>query len=232
MASRLLEASCRLLAKGARLWWRTLPVRILTHDDRTYRPAEYPFDAQIFAISERDLLVLPRMTDETRFTALIATGRDGDLATAAAEALGLSVVRGSSRRAGHMAFSELVRALERNAGPAAIVVDGPLGPAGEPKPGVLACAAATGRCVVPVGAAARRAIVLTPSWSKLYLPLPFTEVVIVCGAPIPAPPRGRAARAELLDELRAALTLARSRALEACREPRRGLSRAARATIA
>src|SRR5262249_45037650 len=159
----------------------------------------------IFAISERDLLVLPRMASEVDFTTLIAPGRDGDLTTAAAEALGLRVVRGSSRRAGREGFAALVDALRATRDPAAIVVDGPLGPAGEPKPGVLACAAATGRAVVPVGAAARRAIVITISWSKLFLPLPFTEVVIVCGTPIPAPAPGRAARTALLGVLRSGL---------------------------
>jgi lysophospholipid acyltransferase (LPLAT)-like uncharacterized protein len=232
MASRALEAACRLLARGARLWWKTLDVRILTHDGKTLAPAEYPFDRQIFAISERDLFVLPRMTEEVRFTSLIAPGRDGDLTTAVAVALGVDVVRGSSRRAGRAAVTELVHALDESAHPAAIVVDGPLGPPGEPKPGVLACAAATGRVVVPVAAAARRAVVLTPSWSKLYLPLPFTRAVIVCGAPIPAPAPGRAARAGLLDELRDALALARARALEACGAGSAPAAREAREEIA
>jgi len=199
----------------------------LVEDGRSFAPAEFPLGGRLFALCERDLLAVLRMVDEARFTVLIAPGRDGDLATAAAEAIGVRVVRGSSRRGGREAFAGLVRALEGSQDPAMIVVDGPLGPDGVPKPGILACATATGRAVVPVATAARRSIVFGAAWSRMYLPLAFTELVIACGPPIPPPPPGRDTRAALLPQLQAALARARERAREEIDRGRNAVSAAA-----
>jgi hypothetical protein len=66
-----------------------------------------------------------------------------------------------------------------------------------------------------VGAAARRALVLERSWSKLWLPLPFSRVVVVVGEPL-AVPAGvdRPDRAHLAGELTVRLAEVRRRALE------------------
>jgi hypothetical protein len=77
-----------------------------------------------------------------------------------------------------------VRELGRLPHPAALVVDGPLGPTGAAKPGAVFCAVKTGRPLRALGAAARRAVVLDRLWSKLYIPLPFTRVVVACDAPL------------------------------------------------
>ena len=203
-----------LLAWPFGLWLRTLRVTILLPDGNTLRPSDYEFRSQLFAICERDLLVLPRMTAETSFVALVALGRDGDFATAAAEALGVRIIRGSSRRGGTRALAALVRTLEGGADPAAIVVDGPLGPPGQPKEGILFCAGHTGRPIVPVGAAARYALVIRRAWSRIYLPLPFSRVAFVAGEPIElarTPPREEAG--PLLALLAERLAKARAAAL-------------------
>jgi lysophospholipid acyltransferase (LPLAT)-like uncharacterized protein len=66
-----------------------------------------------------------------------------------------------------------------------------------------------------VGAAARRAFVVGLSWSKIWLPLPFSRVVVVVGEPLPVPAGlNRADLDRLAGELTARLAAARSRALE------------------
>ena len=61
-----------------------------------------------------------------------------------------------------------------------LVVDGPLGPAGRAKPGAVVCARRE-----PAGRSVRSArprdarLSFPRTWSGIYLPLPFTRLVIV-----------------------------------------------------
>ena len=142
---------------------------------------EYPFGRQIFAVCERDAIALSALMVGRGFTVLAAFGRDGDLASALLEGIGCRVVRGAARRGGARALRRLVAALSESDRPAGIVVDGPLGPPGVPKPGVLFCARETGRPIVPLGVAARGKIEFRASWSRIYLPLPGARIVIACG---------------------------------------------------
>jgi len=183
-------------------------------DGSTTTIAEWVFANEIYAASERDHFVLVVPTLKTSFTTLIAPGRDGDYPTAVAEGFGHFVVRGSSRRAGLAALHALVKALRDRPGPAAIAVDGPLGPVGRAKGGVLVCAAQTGRPIVPVAAAARRRIDFPGSWSGIYLPLPFTRAVVVCGEPlVVSDASADEERSALLDVLSARIAAARAEAL-------------------
>ncbi len=209
--TRTLLAPLLLLATLLyRALYATLRVRAVLADGTVLSPFRYPFGAELFAMCERDALALGGILPAGRFTVLVAPGRDGDLATAAARTLGARAVRGSSRRGGARALGELVRGLSRSPDPCALVVDGPLGPSGRARPGILLLAARTGRPVRPVGAAARRAMVLGKAWSRIYLPLPFTRVEIVCEETLDVPRGTERAR---LDALAALLSdrLARAR---------------------
>lgn len=178
-------------------------------------PATYPFGREIFALCERDALALGGILGCARFTTLVAPGRDGDWATDAAEAIGCRVVRGATERGGTRALARLLRDVPADDGPLALVVDGPLGPSGVAKGGAVVCAARTGRPLRPLGAAGRRAVVVGRSWSKIWVPLPFSRVVVVVGEPLPVPAGlDRAGRERLAAELTARLAEARTRALE------------------
>ncbi|HYN43456.1 MAG TPA: DUF374 domain-containing protein [Thermoanaerobaculia bacterium] len=192
----------------------TLRVEGLLSDGSRVTPATYPFGREVFAFCERDAFALGGILGRARFTTLIAPGRDGDWATEVVKSLGGRVVRGATERGGAQALSQLLRALPEDDGPLALVVDGPLGPSGVAKGGAIVCAARTGRSLRPVAAAARRALVVTRSWSKIWLPLPFSRVVVVVGEPLPVPPGlDRADRARLAGELTARLAEVRRRAL-------------------
>jgi lysophospholipid acyltransferase (LPLAT)-like uncharacterized protein len=187
---------------------------MLLPDGSRVTPATYPFGREIFAFCERDAFAHGGILGRARFTTLIAPGRDGDWATEAVTSLGGRVIRGATERGGTEALARLLRALPGDEGPLALVVDGPLGPSGIAKGGAVVCAARTGRPLRPTAAAARRTIVITRSWSKIWLPLPFSRVVVVVGAPLPVPPGlDRAGRARLAGELTVRLAEARRRAL-------------------
>lgn len=198
-------------------YYRTLRLDGILPDGSAVHPTSFPFDSQIYAICERDLPAVMGLAGRGPFTVLIANGPDGDWVAAIAERLGCHVVRGSSRHGAPAAMRALVASAVEGR-PGVITVDGPVGPAGIAQPGAIAWAAATGRPVLPVAAAARPAFRLPATWSGMYLPLPGARVTLVM-APHVDPTRfaGRASRPEGCRILTERLALARQRALQAVR---------------
>ncbi len=105
---------------------------------------------------------------------MISQSKDGDIVAGIAEKSGWHAVRGSSSRDGGRALKQMIVHLNRS-GLAAHVVDGPKGPAGVIKAGVVSLARATGAVVVPVYATSDRAWYFN-SWDRFMLPKPFANV--------------------------------------------------------
>lgn len=185
----------RVLGRLFALWLRSLRIRFQLPDGTSIRRDDFSAGNALFAFSERDLLAVASAAEGRRPVVLVDEGADGDWATALASPLGCEFVRGSSLHHGLGAIRALIRALEATDHPAAIVVDGPVGPAGEAKAGIAACAAMTGRPIVPIAAAARWRIVFPRSWAGHYLPLPWSRVAIAVGEPLAV--RRGASRQEL-----------------------------------
>jgi lysophospholipid acyltransferase (LPLAT)-like uncharacterized protein len=220
-----LTAACRALAVLYRAYYGTLRMDGLLREG-TCRVEEWPFGDEIFALSERDVLALAGIMAGRRFTVLVAHGADGDWASTMLETLGCTIVRGSSLRGGTAAVGRVLAELSARRTPAGIVVDGPLGPAGQPRAGVLAWSARTGRPIRALAAAARRAFVFRGTWSHLYLPLPFTRLAVACDdAWRVSPELGRDARNRSLAELAARLEWARATASAGVRRRRSQLAR-------
>lgn len=204
----------------------SLKIRGLLADGTEVDLRRYPFGAEVFAMCEGDAVALAGFLVRSRASILVARGRDGDWATDLAGRLGARVVRGSTRRGGERALRELIDAGSGALRPATIVVDGPLGPRGVAKGGVVLLGWRTGRPVRAVGVAASRAWVFEKSWSRLHVPLPFTTVAIALEEPVaPLPPgTGEATRRSLqaaTAELTQRLAVARERAEALLRGERR-----------
>lgn len=165
-------------------YFSSLKTAILLPNGQRRLPRDYRFNSKVLAHSERDDLALVRLTFESSFITLVAEGRDGNWATLVLESIGGRVVRGSARRYGLEAHTKLVGELRASNLPAVICVDGPLGPQGVAKPGILWCARETGRTLIPLGTAARPRLVFRNTWSGIFLPLPFARVVIALSGPI------------------------------------------------
>jgi lysophospholipid acyltransferase (LPLAT)-like uncharacterized protein len=114
---------------------------------------------------------------------MISSSRDGDLISPVAERLGLCPVRGSSSRGGKPALTEIVSAMSRNP-MAAHVVDGPRGPKGIVKAGVVRLAQMAGAEIFPLHISAEKAWVLN-SWDRFLIPKPFSKILIRWDQPIP-----------------------------------------------
>ena len=128
---------------------------------------------------------------------MISMSRDGDFIAAVARRQGWYPVRGSSSRGGSEALRKMVERL-RLTGLAAHVVDGPRGPAGQVKPGLVLIAQQADALIVPFSVTASRAWYLK-SWDRFLVPKPFAQVCLRFEPPIRLDP---AETREALEEQR------------------------------
>lgn len=110
---------------------------------------------------------------------MISKSNDGDIIAKIAEKTGWHTVRGSSSRDGGSALRGMIAHLEKY-GFAGHVVDGPRGPAGIVKAGVVKLAQTPGTLVVPFYLSANRAWYFK-SWDRFMLPKPFARVTLRYG---------------------------------------------------
>jgi hypothetical protein len=131
----------------------------------------------------------------------VSQSRDGDLASSVLRHLGFDgSARGSSSRGATSLLRNLIR--QARAGrPVAILPDGPRGPAGTVKPGVIALARASGARLVPIGISASPSKQFG-SWDRAILPFPFARITCSYGEPIRVPKK---ATGEALERLRSEL---------------------------
>jgi len=128
---------------------------------------------------------------------MISQSKDGDLIAPVVARLGLDPVRGSSSRGGSQALKTMVRALGRN--PAAVhIVDGPRGPKGHVKNGVITLAQLTGAGIFPLFISTEKNW-RARSWDRFMVPKPFTRVLIRWGEPFYVP---RKSGPQALEEIR------------------------------
>lgn len=119
-------------------------------------------------------------------TILVSRSRDGENFTRAIRYLGYRVRRGSSTRGAVGGLIALIRAV-REGETVVVAVDGPQGPRGVCKPGIIRIVQKTRAPLFPVGVAVSRRYVLKKTWSQSYFPLPFSRQVIWVGRPLSFP---------------------------------------------
>ncbi|MBN1545513.1 MAG: lysophospholipid acyltransferase family protein [Syntrophaceae bacterium] len=110
---------------------------------------------------------------------MISQSSDGDIVAGVANKSGWHVVRGSSSRGGKEALRGMIEQLQRS-GLAAHIVDGPRGPAGRVKEGVIQLAQSADAVIVPFYINANRAWYFN-SWDRFMLPKPFSKVTLSFG---------------------------------------------------
>jgi len=105
---------------------------------------------------------------------MISRSNDGAIIAGVAERSGWHTVRGSSSKGGAAALRDVIRNLRRS-NLAAHIVDGPRGPAGEVKAGVIRLAHQTGSVIVPFYVSTTSGWQFN-SWDRFLLPKPFSKV--------------------------------------------------------
>jgi len=107
---------------------------------------------------------------------MISQSRDGEMVARVVDILGWRSVRGSSTRGGMAALKQL-KDLARTGYKIGHIVDGPKGPFGYVKPGLLRIAQVAGKPVVPTITSAQKKWVFN-SWDRFMVPKPFSRVII------------------------------------------------------
>ena len=113
---------------------------------------------------------------------MISKSLDGEIIAGVAQRTGWHAVRGSSSRGGSEALKEMIDHFKQS-GIAAHIVDGPLGPAGEVKPGVIRLAHIADAAIVPFYTSANRAWYFN-SWDSFFIPKPFAKITLSFGKTI------------------------------------------------
>jgi lysophospholipid acyltransferase (LPLAT)-like uncharacterized protein len=156
--------------------------------------------APIFAMAYRGMITM-----SSRST-------DGEIAARAITRLGLAPVRGSVWKGGAEAFEEIRARIADGRGQlVGLTVDGPRGPATQPKRGALELARTLGIPLIPISFSCRPFWRLR-SWDRMILAPPFSRTLVELGEPlwVGTDQRPAAARAALklrLDELTTRLDL-------------------------
>jgi len=119
-------------------------------------------------------------------TILVSRSRDGEHFTRAIQSLGYRIRRGSSTRGAVGGLIALIRAV-REGEMVVLAVDGPQGPRGVCKPGIIRIVQKTGVPLFPVGVAVSHRYVFKKTWNQTYLPLPFSRQVLWVDRPIRFP---------------------------------------------
>ena len=116
---------------------------------------------------------------------MISQSKDGELISRIVDQLGWHPVRGSSSRGGKRALKE-VYTLAKKGCKVAHIVDGPKGPQGVVKPGLLIISKASGMPILPTITSAEKKWVFN-SWDRFIVPKPFSRVIIRFGNEINVP---------------------------------------------
>jgi lysophospholipid acyltransferase (LPLAT)-like uncharacterized protein len=123
-------------------------------------------------------------TKRTDFGTLVSRSRDGDIAAALAQSVGVTPIRGGSSRGQVEALRAMERWLMRGKS-LVVAVDGPRGPRGIVKSGVVLLASRTGVPIVPAAALPLdQRCWRTRSWDGMWIPKPGAKLECIFGEPM------------------------------------------------
>ena len=117
-----------------------------------------------------------------RVSVMISQSRDGELVSHLARWWGFDHVRASATRGGTAGLRKIYRALRGGASPI-MLPDGPHGPLHHFKIGVAVLAQMGDRPVLPMAFSCTRAWRIR-SWDRLFVPKPFSTILVAVGEPL------------------------------------------------
>lgn len=175
---------------------RTWKIEKINPERALERPA-------IYAIIHGDLVVgaqeLPNFGD--KLEVLTSRSRDGWMVTRYVHMFKRATIRGGSSQGAASALRQMSRRLKQGYG-VIIPIDGPRGPEGEPKIGVVAVASQTGSPIIPCAVRCNSVWRFTKSWDRMMIPKPNAKVIMHWGEPFYVPAD---ASREVLEEARVKL---------------------------
>ena len=135
-----------------------------------------------------------------KIVVMVSRSKDGDLVARSLERMGYRTVRGSSSAGGREALAELTD-LVRQGWAAAMIADGPRGPARRSKIGPVLAARGSGTPIILWAVHAAPTIRLR-NWDRTVIPKPYATINLAYGGPIHVPAH---ATSEACEKIRAEL---------------------------
>lgn len=115
---------------------------------------------------------------------MVGYHRDAEMIARMLKRLGYFMIRGSSRDRGREALEKGLELATESTNTIAITTDGPIGPYRKCKPGAARISQETQAVVLPLASNSSRKKIITNSWDRFYLPLPFAHNIVIFGEPI------------------------------------------------
>ena len=144
----------------------------------------YPKRQFIFSMWHCHQCLTYGVEDKSSFYALISASNDGEIIANAAKCLNIMSVRGSTKRRGVAASLELIEKLKEG-NSIGIMVDGPRGPKGKVKDGIINIAKITGVPIIPVAWHSKdKTFFELNTWDKFIAPFGPCNTVALYGDPI------------------------------------------------
>ena len=137
----------------------------------------------IIAVWHGHLLSIFHDLRNEKVNAVAGTHKDADLISKVAEKWGWSMIRGSSKERGSIAYKGMIKSLKVPGSILFITPDGPTGPRRIPKPGIIRAAQATNAVIIPTSVFSTKNWGFT-NWDTFFLEKPFGKLFIKYGAPI------------------------------------------------
>lgn len=153
----------------------------------TIKTVNYPDGQFILSMWHGQQCVVYSVVDKENFYTLISASNDGEIIAEAALSLGVKSVRGSSKRHGTSAALSLIDKL-KDGSSIGIMVDGPRGPKGKVKDGIVNIAKLSGVPIIPVSWQSRhKTFVKFKSWDEFQIPFGPCKTIALFGEPIYIP---------------------------------------------
>ena len=141
----------------------------------------------IFALWHAHQCGLYSIENRDKLNVMISKSNDGNMIAAATEQVGIKVIRGSSKRSGASASLAMLEKLEQGEN-AAITIDGPRGPFGVVKEGIINIAKLSQAPIIPmVWYSPSKWFLRFNTWDKFCFPLLGVKTIAVFGEPIYVP---------------------------------------------
>jgi hypothetical protein len=196
----LLAIVPRLFVLFAHSLYRTCRIELIgkEHEDRFLREGK-PI---LFVSWHQGLLFFAYHFRNRHGVVMVSQSKDGELIARTVKLFGIMSARGSSSRGGKDAMNTMIDMVNQIHCSAGLVADGPRGPFGVAKIGIIKIAKDTGLPLIPVMVWAKRKILFN-SWDHTLLPLPFTRIAFFYDQPIWVPAE---ATSEQMEQARVQLT--------------------------
>ena len=177
----------RGLKESVQIWLLTKLLRLFFITEQhllKIKHINYPKGQFIMSMWHRHQCLTYGIQDKDKFFALISASNDGEIIAEAAKALNIQSIRGSRGRRGVAASLELIDKLKEG-NSAAIMVDGPKGPIGVVKDGIVDIAKITGVPIIPAYWTSRdRTFFTFNTWDRFQVPVGLCKSVAIYGEPI------------------------------------------------